>query len=199
MYRSYPALIVGFHGCTQSTADDLISGKSKFKPSANDYDWLGSGMYFWENNPERAFEYAQENIVRRRSQEAPAVVGVVLDLGHCLNLLEKYHIDNLATTYGYLKYLMEKSGQAAPQNTLGKDKLMRHLDCAVIQLHHLLNEGPDAGQPYDSVRGVFQEGTEIYPSSGFRQKTHIQIAIRNPNCIKGFFLPRELDSKYDRV
>ncbi len=26
----------------------------------NDYDWLGNGMYFWENNFQLVFEFAQD-------------------------------------------------------------------------------------------------------------------------------------------
>ncbi len=26
----------------------------------NDYDWLGHGIYFWEKNPERAYDFAGE-------------------------------------------------------------------------------------------------------------------------------------------
>ncbi|HEV9036455.1 MAG TPA: hypothetical protein VGQ51_07545 [Puia sp.] len=44
--------------------------------------------------------------------------------------------------------------------------------------------------PFDSVRGVFVEGRELYPGAGFQDKNHIQICIRNPNCIRSFFLPR---------
>jgi hypothetical protein len=29
-----------------------------------------------------------------------------------------------------------------------------------------------------------------------QEKNHIQIAIRNPNCIKGYFLPKEPDNLY---
>ena len=177
----------------------MVSGGLKFKASINDYDWLGSGMYFWENNPERALEYVQEHIKRHDIKDAPSVVGAVLDLGHCLNLLEKYHIDNLKNTYPLLVNLMEISGTPLPQNTVGADKLKRHLDRAIIELHHDLNENVDEKQPFDSVRGVFQEGKEAYPGAGFREKSHIQIAIRNPNCIKGFFWPRELDSKFGRT
>lgn len=75
---------------------------------------------------------------------------------------------------------------------------MRHLDCAVIELHHYWNEKHMKQQAYDSVRGVFQEGKEAYPGAGFKEKSHIQISIRNPNCIKGFFWPRELDRKFSR-
>jgi len=51
----------------------------------------------------------------------------------------------------------------------------------------------------DSVHGIFNEGEELYPNAGFREKDHIQICVRNPNCIKGFFLPRKLDSNYPKV
>lgn len=46
------------------------------------------------------------------------------------------------------------------------------------------------------MKGVFWEGVELYPDAGFREKNHIQICVRNPNCIKGFFLPRKLDMNY---
>jgi hypothetical protein len=52
---------------------------------------------------------------------------------------------------------------------------------------------------FDSVRGVFWEGRELYPNAGFREKDHIQICIRNPNCIKGFFYPREINDKFQIV
>ncbi|SEK41780.1 hypothetical protein SAMN05421740_101809 [Parapedobacter koreensis] len=42
---------------------------------------------------------------------------------------------------------------------------------------------------FDSVRGVFWEGNPLYPTAGFREKDHIQICIRNIDCIKGYFLP----------
>lgn len=155
-------------------------------------------MYFWENNPERAREYAAERIKRHRSKAKPAVVGAILHLGHCFNLLEKYHIDNLTAAYYMLRETFELSGRQIPENKLGNDKLLRHLDCAVIELHHYWNEKQLELPPYDSVRGVFQEGGEAYPGSGFMKKSHIQLSIRNPNCIKGFFWPRSLDTSFTR-
>lgn len=82
-----------------------------------------------------------------------------------------------------------------PMAVNSRDRILRKLDCAVIStLHELTHK---AGLPaFDSVRGVFWEGSELYPGAGFREKNHIQIAIINPNCIKGFFLPREVDAKY---
>jgi hypothetical protein len=41
--------------------------------------------------------------------------------------------------------------------------------------------------PFDTVKGIFQEGAPIYQEAGFREKTHIQICVRDPECIKGVF------------
>ena len=49
---------------------------------------------------------------------------------------------------------------------------------------------------YDSVRGVFWEGKPLYPNAGFAEKNHIQICVCNPNCIKGYFLPRGIDEQF---
>ncbi len=199
MYRSFPSLLIGFHGCALETARDLVSGKAKFKPSTNDYDWLGNGMYFWENNPERAAEYARENLKRHKSKSKPAVVGAILNLGNCCNLLEKHHIDALASAHDILCSAWDLIDDTElPKNTHGPDKLLRKLDCQVIQVLHSLNES-GGKQPYDSVRGVFQEGGPVYEGAGFCSKSHIQIAIRNPNCVKGFFWPRELSSHHGKV
>ena len=48
----------------------------------------------------------------------------------------------------------------------------------------------------DSVRGVFVEGKSVYPGAGIPEKTHIQICIVNPNCIKGYFAPMIPDEDY---
>ncbi|HVU94580.1 MAG TPA: hypothetical protein VHE34_05115 [Puia sp.] len=50
--------------------------------------------------------------------------------------------------------------------------------------------------PFDSVSGVFIEGKPLYPTAGFYDKSHIQICVCNPNCIKGFFIPRAVDKKW---
>lgn len=81
------------------------------------------------------------------------------------------------------------------------DKILRVLDCAVIEFMHneIYNQVIAAEQSntyselrvFDSVRSVFIEGGPAFDGAGILEKTHIQICIRNPNCIKGFFLPRK--------
>jgi hypothetical protein len=43
---------------------------------------------------------------------------------------------------------------------------------------------------FDSTRGVFTEGGEAFEGSAIQTKNHIQICVRNLNCIQGFFLHR---------
>ena len=54
LYSRLPAFVLGFHGCDQKTAERVVSTGRHLQPSRNDYDWLGHGVYFWENDPLRA-------------------------------------------------------------------------------------------------------------------------------------------------
>ncbi len=45
--------------------------------------------------------------------------------------------------------------------------------------------------PFDTIRGIFTEGGPAYKGAGIQTKNHIQVCIRNLNCIKGFFIPRQ--------
>lgn len=71
-----------------------------------------------------------------------------------------------------------------------QDLLIRNLDCDVLEYLHTAMER-EKSPAYDSVRGVFVEGKPIFEGAGIYDKTHAQICIRNPNCILGYFVPRE--------
>jgi hypothetical protein len=64
-------------GVTAPSAKPRFQGEA-FKPSNNEYDWLGPGAYFWEANPIRGLEFAGEP--QRKSIREPFVVGAVIDL-----------------------------------------------------------------------------------------------------------------------
>jgi len=190
LYTDNPRYILGFHGCDESIAKKLLQKNPTFKQSKNNYDWLGNGMYFWENDPNRAYEYVNE--AKKRNPEKypnPTVVGAVLDLGHCLNLTENQYKNLLKDTYKKYKMFTTETGAEMPKNKEAykddHDKLLRPLDRAVIEFLHATNI-PE--QQFDSVRGMFVEGDELYDGAGFHEKTHVQIAIRNPSMIKGYFM-----------
>lgn len=203
MYSTRPGLILGFHGCDESVVNDVILGEASLNPSENSYDWLGSGIYFWENSPSRALEFAEhlkKNPARTKTPiKTPAVIGAVLNLGFCLDLLDYQNLQLLKETYQVLHHIYDEAQFPANRPAKGsKDLLLRELDCAVITTLHQIREA-EGMQSFDSLRGVFWEGDELYPNAGFKEKDHIQICIRNPNCIKGYFLPRKLNGKYPKV
>jgi hypothetical protein len=189
MYPSRPGLLVGFHGCERAVRDRIVNGHTMLKPSENGYDWLGVGFYFWENNYERALEFAQ-NPPGKRAYAAPAVLGAVIDLQYCLDLLDTKYLRLVKDSYENFAFSTHTQDRELPKNRGTKDRLLRYLDCAVIENLHAMQKSIHFAS-FDSVRGVFVGGEELYPGAGFHEKKHIQICIRNPNCIKAFFIPRK--------
>jgi hypothetical protein len=194
--RLQTSFVLGYHGCDKATGKSIVSQGVALLHSEKPFDWLGSGMYFWESDPERALEWAREKKYGTEIRE-PFVIGAVIDLGNCLDLLARTNSDILRDSYENFVEVQKAAGKSLPvnKNVDGKedpDGELRFLDCAV--LNHLLKrlEGPENTegiQPYDTVRGYFREGDRLYPGSGFHHKNHSQIAVRNTDCIKGFFLP----------
>lgn len=202
LYSTLPGIVLGFHGCDRSIGESVLAGKTQLRESRNKYDWLGNGIYFWENNPDRALQYADEGRRGLRGSSSnikePFVIGAAIDLGCCLNLLDSAALAEVRDAYHFFRASAEAGGFKLPKNeqpTEGPDSLRRNLDCAVVQTVHAIREAkkdPD----YDSVRGVFWEGETLYPGTTLREKNHIQVCIRNPNCIKGYFRVREADMDY---
>jgi len=181
MFSKGKFYMVGFHGCDQETRDKIVLRQDKFKESVNDYDWLGHGVYFWENDYERAFQWAKER------KKYPAVIGTLIEPGNCLDLLEQSSREKLKQGYNVLKQV-SKHPHELPKNQGGKDHLLRNLDCAVINIfceQYFIQ----FGKKYDSVRGAFWEGDALYPGAAIKEKNHIQICIRNIECIKAVFIP----------
>ncbi len=163
----------------------LLRGE-KFKPSENDYDWLGSGIYFWENNPQRALDFAHEAMKRAGSKiREPFVVGAVVDLGACLDLTTATSIALVRIAYESLRSDFEMAGEPLPANS--KDGLRRKLDCLVLNRVRLLQARRQPDALIQTVKGVFMEGDPAYSGGGFAEKTHIQIAVCDASCIKGVF------------
>ncbi len=114
------------------------------------------------------------------------MVGAVIEPGLCLDLTTSMGIRAVAATHEDFLDYCKQAGIDPPKNTGGRDFLFRKLDCAVI--NHLHNIRVAAGlPPFDVVKAVFIEGSRIYPESGFFEKTHIQLCVRNFACIKGVF------------
>lgn len=150
----YDRRVIGYHACSKTVADRLLLEGEGFKHSKNSWDWLGHGIYFWEFGLQRAYDWAQE---RWGSQGREfAVVGALIQLGNCLDLLDTDHTRRLAQVAAVLQEKVE-----LPEN---RDK-RRDLDCFLVNSY--CNEMEEV-VAFDTVRGLFQEGAPIVDGSEIR-------------------------------
>jgi hypothetical protein len=196
--------MIGFHGCDETVRNELVKNPNKIKKSQEKYDWLGNGFYVWENNYARALKWAEDK-QKRGNISVPAVVGVIYQLDYCLDFSDSAYTEILKTYYDLFKKDLQIAGKNLPINkNLQKDEyhdlILRERDCAVIEYLHkktseeidkdIDNKGYSEHRHFDIVRGIFTEGGPVFEGAGIQTKNHIQICIRNVNCIKGFFIPR---------
>lgn len=187
-------VIVGFHGCDQETSDRVLATGEPLRPSRNRWDWLGEGVYFWEQSIERAWEFAEEQRLRGKVR-TPSVVGAFIHLGRCFDLTRRAATEALRAVHADYASVIERAGLPMPVNRAAApgdhDLLLRDLDCAVLNFH--LRETDRAqgagGCFYQTVRGVFVEGEPAFPGAGIFLKTHVQIAVRDPSTVIGYFRP----------
>ena len=192
LYRWQPAFVLGFHGTDLQVVKSVVAAPQKgLSKSESKTEWLGHGVYFWENDPARALDWAANGKTKGKVDE-PSVVGAIIDLGYCLDLTTISGLEEVKLAFETLRDTYHQAGLDLPKNTGGKDRLRRELDCAVIQALHQYRI--DRGLPaYDSVRAPFPEANDLYEASGFRAKNHIQVCIINTKrCIKGYFKPIQL-------
>jgi len=124
-------MVVGYHGTDERVVRKVLSGKQDLIPSNRDYDWLGNGIYFWEQGPRRALEFAYEMAnLGRNDIETPAVIGAYINLGESLDLLDTADTHLLSVFHRQFKtdFVGLKNEAKRKDGT----KRLHRLDCAVI-------------------------------------------------------------------
>ena len=99
MHRLSSSFVLAYHGCDKQVAERLLAGYS-FVPSQNTYDWLGHGIYFWEADPARGIQFAEEASLRPGARiTKPTVIDAVIDMGLCLDLTTQAGADQVRAAY----------------------------------------------------------------------------------------------------
>lgn len=216
-------ILIGYHGCDITTRDGFVSGKKNPKISRNAYDWLYDGLYFFEDDCDRALKLA--TAASKRSKQAltrqpiatPAVVGVVLDIDRIFDLSTQNGIENFSRAAALIESAYRTKGEEPPKNLPAfegdTENLHRAFDREVCKFVHdirkaahlqaiahasqaLINQ-EDATEysaqivqtaPYQASRGAYEQGKLVDPSSAIYDDTHLQIAVHDLSCIKGWFL-----------
>jgi hypothetical protein len=180
--------VYGYHGTSRSRADKIIA--EGFQPSTNGYDWLGTGVYFWQDVPNAARDWVQ----KMYSQE-PAVIKSRLRLDStCLDLLDMPDTNNTdfwMDSYNEFMEVYQQTGKSLPtQNPDIPGK--RYLDCAFFDyLVNTIEQYPEPDSEPDSIgliRSAFVEGKRIFPDSAICDKTHVQISVIKLDLIEHSFI-----------
>lgn len=186
--------IVGYHGTTRSFASAIIDDHQSLKPSSNLGDWLGRGVYFWQDAPQRAAVWA------RRSGLPAADIAVIraeISLDSCLDLFDLQTYRELRRVYplflgaensrGFSWHQSELSVSAGQATFAGASSLRADIancrDRALIDwyVEFLASEGVTI----QSVRGVFLYGSAIFRQSFLFDWSHAQIAVIDTDAIVG--------------
>jgi hypothetical protein len=174
-YSDYHRTIIGFHGTTAAAAERLVSGEP-FAGSDQDNEWFGKGVYFWEYAAKQAWWWAREHKVH----EQPAVVGAIIRLGNCFDLLDPRNVPAVQGFHDKLLRLLVAAGAEIPVNV----RQNRVLDCAVFNYIYRLSDESDT--PIETAQGVFvPTGTakRAWRGSWISEEAHVQICVRKPKNI----------------
>lgn len=180
-------IVRGYHGTTLRAANSILDNGFDF--STNKYDWLGKGIYFWQDAPQRAWNWAVEYTQNKHPDDAPVVLCSELDLNNCMDFLDSNPGNDwyfaLNNTYKLLKerisQMTEEEYKQFPP-PIQKGKLHGWDRCCI---DFLIKEILEPQEEYiSSVRAAFSDGKAIFENSGLYDLAHVQIAIRDLKMVK---------------
>ena len=173
-------IVTGYHGTNSEVAD--IIERDGFQLSQNAYDWLGDGVYFFQDAPCRAWEWA-----RARYGEDGSVIGAEIRIADCMDLLDVGWNEVISDMYDeYLKFL-RNAGLSRPTQSGGAHRLDREV------INYTVGVLGESGIRIACVRAAFREGRPVYADSAFFNQSHVQIAVRDTDvCIQRIWREPEL-------
>lgn len=186
-FHDYHRTIIGYHGTTAEAAERLVNGEP-FKASDNDDDWFGTGIYFWEYAPKQAWWWAE----RLKRHRKPAVVGAIIRLGHCFDLLDPANVAVLQGFYDKAIQRWTDRGVPVPRN----GNQHKNLDCAIFNMlyaewrHPLVETARAVYVPTDSAK-------RAWPRSWIYEQAHIQVCVRKAKNILAIWQVRR-DGHYGK-
>jgi hypothetical protein len=166
--------VYGYHGTSRTKAMSILN--NGFRVSDNDYDWLGTGIYFFQDAPARAGAWAKEQY-----PEDPVVIRASIYLEGYMDLLDIVWFEDLKTIYSVFAEQYRFRGVPIPLQNPSISKAHR-LDCAFFKYTTQLLLGQD--NQVECIRAAFVEGNSIFPNSAIFDLAHVQIAVLNPALIK---------------
>ncbi len=186
-FDDYHRTIVGYHGTRLSTALGIVNRTRRFRVSQNRDDWLGHGVYFWEYAPQQAYWWAERRRKRQKWDEPIAILGSMIRLGFCFDLLDPYNVTYLREIYDAYRAAEAAAGRAIRENA----NHYKYLDCAVFQYAYAVVENSEGQSSVDQrVRSTFRLATRnaFGREVGFQTELIFKSALgtRRASWVRGF-------------
>ena len=167
-----PLRVIGYHGTSRQAAPGVL--RDGFRVSRNAYDWLGDRVYFFQDAPNRAGEWAAQ-----RHGDDGVVIRSVIRLDDCLDLLDIKAHALLYEAHVSFVQILQQYDIPLPRQTAGAHRL----DRAVVN-YAVDFLAQRHGNTARIVRGVFGEGNPVFPGSAILDRAHVQIAVRDASLIE---------------
>lgn len=172
--------VVGYHTCSRDLAERIATGSDQLqlgrRPHNEDWDWLGTGIYFWVGNYTMA-RWWNNKIRERDPSFAGATLKYEIALGKCLDLSDAKYLWLLRRhekSINWAKRGVRPVNKRAPDgHRIAGEYNQRYLDHAVID-DYCTNIEPQI----ESVYGIFQSGPPIYEGAGLYLYSNAQLAVR---------------------
>ena len=161
-----PITVVGYHGTSKEFANKIIA--DGFQPSQESWDWLGNGVYFWQDAPLRAYAWAEARYPE------PCVVATRITLARFVDLLD---LAGMQTLKGIAKDYQGQAQASDLKNYKGANKL----DCAVFNLTTSMLSLWNV--QVAGYRAACVEGEPLTEGSPIHDKSHVQIVVLNQEAI----------------
>lgn len=154
-----------FHGTDLDSARG-IEAEQKFSPTLNEKEYLGDGVYFFENSKWHAIDWARRKC-QKNGFESLAVLNATINLGKCLDLSNYDHrriVKQVVTSYK--KWGVNDVPDGVAINII-------HKKCNI-----------------DSARGVHvtPEIGKIFEGSDFFDYSYLMICVKNKDNISNINL-----------
>jgi hypothetical protein len=174
--------LVGYHGTNRQAAESILA--NGFEPSQNEYDWLGTGVYFWQDAPYRAWDWSCTHARWKHPQDEPAVIRSIIQIrrSECMDLLDWKSENSWADLLDAAHKFLRKR-QDLPKQRSGRNAKLHPLDKVIIDyvIDKILVKD---NLKIMAVRAGFEEGKKIFVGSAMYEKTHVQVAVRDTMVIQ---------------
>lgn len=170
-----PIEIFGYHGTSRESAEQIL--RDGFEIRSKPWDWLGDGVYFWQDAPRRASLWGEEWTTGGARSAEVSVVKARLSLEDCIDLLDVGWNEVLEETVGLFQERLLRSGRKLENKSRG-----RHMWDAAF-FNFLVGQLESSGIKVGSIRAAIAEGKALQRGSPIQYRSHVQVAVRDLSLI----------------